>query len=81
MVQFGWIDLELDQTINGMDSFDESGTGVGYYTRAGIQFEVQPGTMTGFFVRWVDSTIDFGAEIEELELEAVQFGLVVSTSS
>jgi len=79
VLQYGHVDLELDRLVNGTDSITEDGLGFGYYTRAGIEVAAGPGTTMGFVVRWVDSMIDFGGAIDELDMEALQIGFVVTT--
>lgn len=79
VLQYGHVDLELDRLLNGSDSITEDGLGFGYYTRAGIEVATGPGTTMGLVARWVDSSIDFGGAIDELDMEALQIGFVVTT--
>jgi opacity protein-like surface antigen len=79
LFQFGSIDLELDQDIGGEDSIDEDGFGMGYYTRVGLDLAVSPRTTFGFVVRWVDSNIDLGPTLRDIDFQALQVGLAVTT--
>ncbi|MFT5049416.1 MAG: opacity protein-like surface antigen [Chlamydiales bacterium] len=79
LLQYGHIDLDLGESINGRGSLTEDGLGFGYYSRAGVEIETSPGTTVGFVVRWVDSSIDFGGAVNELDMEAVQIGFVMTT--
>lgn len=79
LVQFAWIDLDFDQPLDGRDSVDESGLGFGYYARAGLEYEVSEGTGVGLVARWADATVDLGGLLDELAVEGVQVGVVVTT--
>lgn len=79
LVQFGSVDLELDTPINGLNDLDESGIGYGYYSRIGVEVEIYPGTSAGFTARWVDSFVDLGGTMRDLDVEAIQFGFVVTS--
>lgn len=79
LMQFGSVDLDLDQPINGDDSLDGSGVGLGYYARTGIDIEARPGTSWGLTLRWVDSRFDMGGSLGRMDVEAVQLGLAVTT--
>ena len=79
LAQFGRVDLELGQDINGDGSVAESGFGVGYYARTGIDLALAGSTSVGIVVRWVDSKLDFGSRFEKLDIEALQYGIAVTT--
>jgi len=80
VVQFGWADLDFEEEINGSNSASENGLGLGYYSRAGLDYKFKRDTWIGFVVRWMDTSIDFDAEIEEVELESLMVALTVTTS-
>ena len=79
LMQFGSVDLDLDQAINGDDSLDGSGVGLGYYVRTGFDVQTSPGTLVGLSLRWVDSEVDLGGKLGTLENEALQIGLAVTS--
>jgi hypothetical protein len=43
------------------------------YARTGLEFVLPSGTSVGFGVRWVDSSVDFGAPLGNYDLERVQW--------
>lgn len=77
--QFGKVDLDYDQPINGRSSNSGSGVGLGYYARTGIDLRTGPGSAIGLVVRWVDSSVDLGGSLGDLDIEALQIGLAVTT--
>jgi hypothetical protein len=79
VLQFGRADLDFDEPIDGSSSASESGVGYGYYTRAGLEYEFRRDTWIGLVARWSDTTLDLGGDIDELDLEAVQLALTVTT--
>ena len=77
--QYGSVDLDFDQTIGSRNSLSGSGVGLGYYARTGLDLQVSPGTSVGIAVRWVDSSVDLGGSLGDLDIEALQVGLAVTT--
>jgi len=77
--QFGKLDLDYDQPINGRTSDSGSGVGLGYYARTGLEVKTSPGTSVGLVVRWVDSSVDLGGTLGDLDIEALQVGIAVTS--
>lgn len=57
-----------------------SGLGLGLYGRAGVDVTVADGLLLGAGVRWIDSGLDLGGDVEELDPRAVQVVLTLSKS-
>ncbi len=68
---------EWDQSDDTVDG-DTSGFGTGFYARGGIELRVMPGVMVGAGVRWIDSTIDLGSDLGNLDLSGFEYVLTVS---
>lgn len=79
LLQFGWIELELDEDIDGDGSLSENGIGTGIYARVGFEIQTSPSSSVGLVARWVESNIDLGGTLDELDLEGVQIGIVATT--
>lgn len=79
LFQYGSVDLDFDQQFNGRGSVSGSGVGLGYYARTGLDLQTGPGSAIGFVVRWVDSSVDLGGSLGNLDVEALQIGLAVTT--
>ena len=63
---------QLDQHGNGL--------GLGYYGRAGIEFETQSDLMLGLVVRWIDSEVSIDDGLGKLDLRGVQVMVTFSRS-
>lgn len=68
---------EWDQSDDTLDE-DSSGFGTGFYARGGLELRVMPGVMVGAGVRWMDSTIDLGSDLGDLDLQGFQYAVTVS---
>lgn len=49
-----------------------TGFGVGGYARAGVEFELSPGSLVGFGARWYDTSVDLSGGFGDLDLEGVE---------
>jgi hypothetical protein len=78
LMQYGAIDSEWIDTTSGPVHVSEDGFGGGVYARTGIEFLISPRTLLGFGLRWVDSAIDFGEQIDEIDLEQYQYLVTVT---
>jgi hypothetical protein len=77
LMQFASIDAEWTDPVFGDVEVDEDGFGAGYYARTG--FEIEFGSLSlGFGIRFVDSSVDMNGEIDEVDIEELQY-LVTAT--
>jgi hypothetical protein len=72
-----WASFDYD--IGASHIYDD-GFGDGYYVRTGIEVLVGPGSWVGFGVRRVDTAIDPGGNIDEVDLRQTQYLLTVTHS-
>ena len=79
VLQFARADLEYVDQDDELVSLGDSGFGAGLYARAGLEVGLQNGSRAGFGVRWIDSRADVGGGIDEVEFEAVQYAITVTT--
>lgn len=77
LLQWGSVDMDYDDAGVPVDISD-TGFGGGGYARAGLEFEFVPNTWAGLSVRYVNSSLDFGEGVENIDFEATQIVLVVS---
>src|SRR6185436_15697759 len=80
LLQWGSVDLDWNQPIQGHVHSSDSGFGVGWYARTGIEFAMRPGLQIGFGIRWVDSYLDLSGDIDRLDFEGEQYYLTVTES-
>jgi hypothetical protein len=78
-LQFATLDLDWSDN-NGFHSINEDGFGYGWYSRAGLEFLVRPGTWIGFGGRYVDSTIDFGGALGDMDYTSDQWFVTFTES-
>lgn len=57
---------------------DGSGFGSGWYVRTGIEFALASHTLIGFGVRWSETSVDLGGNLDDLEIEGLQGLFTVS---
>jgi opacity protein-like surface antigen len=57
---------------------DGSGFGTGWYVRTGLEFALASHTLIGFGVRWSESSVDLGGNLDDLEIEGLQGLFTVS---
>ena len=72
-----WVNYDQDSE----DSFfneDGSGFGSGWYVRTGLEFALASHTLIGFGVRWSESSVDLGGNLDDLEIEGLQGLFTVS---
>ena len=55
-----------------LTSTTESGFGVGWYARVGLEFRMKPGEFFGVGVRGTSSEIDFGGSVGDVDTDALQ---------
>ncbi len=67
LIQFGDGKFEDELTSN-----TESGFGVGWYARVGLEYELKPREFLGIGVRGTNSEIDFGGSVGEFDTDALQ---------
>jgi len=79
-LQFGSIDYDYDDPVLGHVSINDDGFGTGYYSRIGIEFTISPGMAIGASYRYVDSNIDFGGQISDMDLKQDQYMLTCTQS-
>jgi len=80
VLQFGQIDFEYQDPINGHVRIYDSGFGTGYYTRIGLEFQINPKMSIGAGFRYVDTSVDFGGAIDSMDFKQEQY-LVTFTES
>ena len=78
MLQYGSVEYEVLDGGSMLEELNEDGFGGGWYARAGFELELAPGALVGIGVRWIDTYVDFGGGLQDLELEGTQVGLTVS---
>lgn len=78
MLLFGRLDVEdqtgADQELDLEDS-DSGDVNVGYYARAGIDFEFREDQHFGIGVRYLSAELDFSETVGELDIEGPQYVL------
>ncbi len=79
LAQFAHVELEYENLGMRRD-LEESAFGVGAYGRVGIEWEVTEGNRFGMFLRRIDSTVDLGGDIDEVDIEATQVVIALSQS-
>ena len=72
-----WANYDSEDSVFGFDD-DGSGFGAGWYARAGLEFAVSRSTLIGFSVRWSESSVDLGGNLDDLEIEGLQGLFTVS---
>lgn len=80
MLIYGYQNVEDDSVAgaNGeleLDDTDSSDVNVGYYARAGIDFEFSEDQHFGIGVRYLSSELDFSKTVGELDIEGPQYVL------
>lgn len=75
VLRWGSYDQESQSSLGAGDG---DGFGVGYYARAGIEFEVSRNSMIGFAARWSDAEMDLSGRIGDLDLNGVDFVITVT---
>lgn len=78
LLQFASIEADWDDPLQGPVRLDEDGFGGGTYARAGLEIELDSGLCLGLGVRFVNSSVDLGSAIDEVDLEEVQFLLTAT---
>jgi hypothetical protein len=64
-----WGDAEYRDEV---ESDSGSAFGVGYYVRGGAEYRLANRSFLGLGVRWVDTTLDFGGQIGDVDAEGIQ---------
>jgi hypothetical protein len=78
LLQYAQVDLDYEDLDGNELELDGSGFGNGLYGRCGIEILIWPDSWVGFQVRWMESDIDFGSGVRDLDLDTVQFMLSAS---
>lgn len=78
VLQYGSVELEYLDPASEPTFLDEDGVGGGWYARAGFEIDFGEGTLIGLGVRWIDTYVDLGGGLRDLDLQGVQAGLTVS---
>jgi hypothetical protein len=79
LIQYGSIDVEYDDGAGGITELDDDGFGLGWHARMGLELRITNQSFIGLGVRWVDTEIDFGGGIGDLDYEAVQVALTMTS--
>ena len=79
-LQFANVDYEYNDPVFGHVHIHDDGFGTGYYTRVGVEFQMSTGMALGFGFRYVDSSVDFGGKINEMDFEQEQYVLTFTES-
>jgi outer membrane protein W len=67
------VDDELDLQDN-----DSNDINLGFYGRAGVDFEIQDGQHMGFGIRYMSTELDFDKTIGKVDIEGPQYVLTYS---
>lgn len=81
MLMYGYHDADddnLDDSVN-LDETDSSDVNVGYYARAGIDFEISNRQYLGFGIRYMSTELDFDKTVGKIDIEGPQYVLTFST--
>lgn len=81
MLMYGYHDIDddsLDDSVD-LDESDSSDVNVGYYARAGIDFEISNKQHLGFGVRYMSTELDFDKTVGKIDIEGPQYVLTFST--
>ncbi|MEM6674067.1 MAG: hypothetical protein AAF726_14575 [Planctomycetota bacterium] len=78
VLQYGAVSATFLSPGSSPEPVEEDGFGGGWYARTGVDIVVSPGTMLGFGIRWIDTYVDLGPTLRDLQLEGMQFGFTVS---
>ncbi|MEO0651294.1 MAG: hypothetical protein AAFZ65_11515 [Planctomycetota bacterium] len=79
LFQIGSVELELGDPINGEDELSESGVGLGYYARVGADFYYSSSSAVGVSIRWIDSEVNLGGTLDDLQIDGLQYAVVFTT--
>ena len=81
MLMYGYHDADDDSVEDSLDldDSDSSDVNVGYYARAGIDFEINNKQHLGFGVRYMSTELDFDKTIGKIDIEGPQYVLTFST--
>ncbi len=72
-----WGSYDQDGPSN-LASGDGDGFGVGYYARAGLEFEVSRNSMVGFAARWSAAEMDLSGRLGDLDLNGLDLVITVT---
>ncbi|MEW6747757.1 MAG: hypothetical protein AB1486_33940 [Planctomycetota bacterium] len=78
LLMFGYLDSEDEQgDAAGSVSVDETDStfGVGGYARTGIELRLPDRSFIGLGMRWLRTELDFSSDLEEVDIDGLQFGL------
>jgi len=72
-----WANYDQQSSSSFYDD-DGSGLGSGWYVRTGLEFALASHTLIGFGVRWSESSVNLGGNLDDLEIEGLQGLFTVS---
>jgi len=67
LLQFARVDAEWNDSVLGAVDANESGFGLGVYARGGIELVRAAGTSFGLALRYTDSSVEPGGDIEQVD--------------
>ena len=90
MVMYGSHDVKNDNveevqpllTTNGtviINESDSSDTNIGYYARAGVDFQINENQHLGFGVRYMSTELDFDKTVGKIDIKGPQYVLTFTT--
>jgi hypothetical protein len=77
LLQWANVDLDWDTALGHQHSSGD-GFGYGYYVRTGLEFMARPGLWLGFGARWIDAKVDLSGDLNNFDLEGMQYYLTVT---
>lgn len=80
VLEWASFDLEWNDPVSGAVQVDDDGFGGGYYGRTGFEWELEPGTWIGLGVRFVETAIDPGGQIDDVDLRQMQYLFTMTRS-
>lgn len=79
LLMYGYYEYEIKRpgssATNDKISDDEAALGLGLYTRAGVDFRIGKFTQLGFTARAIKADLDFGGDIDDVDVDGVQLML------
>ncbi len=79
-VNYAQVDTELLDATMQPREVDGSGWGLGWYARTGVEVQATPDLAVGVGARFVDSTIDLGRDLGDLDYDALQILLTFTAT-
>jgi opacity protein-like surface antigen len=76
-------ELPVGSTVNGtveLDNSDSNDINIGYYARAGVDFEIQDNQHMGVGVRYMSTELDFDKTVGKIDIEGPQYVLTYTAT-